>query len=222
MIMHCNALYVHDDHTDLVCINDWLERPAPLFWMGVTRAGVLWRFRYDVPAQVRFQAEGLLDDELNLSAARLRAIHDSLCSFFAERNAAGGPTYWLATLSAQSHRFAERISADNSSVLGGSELAAWIPDVPHQQPMFASLEDGRAVAVCASVRSTPSAHEAGVETHSGYRRRGHATAAVAAWAQELLELGIVPLYSTTSGNLASQRVATGLGFEAFGWEYRIG
>lgn len=88
--------------------------------------------------------------------------------------------------------------------------------------MFASLEDDRAVAVCASVRATSTAHEAGVETLPESRRRGHGAAAVAAWAEELLGAGSIPLYSTTWDNLASQRVASHLGFQAYGWEYRIG
>lgn len=222
MTLHCDALYVHNNLTELVCINDWLERPAPFFWMGFTREGVFRRFRYDVSAESRVQAERLLNREPNSPEARLPEHHDALRELFGAQNAIAGPTYWLSALSAESSRSAQRISADNAIVLRERELDAWVPDIPHQQPMFASLEDGRAVAVCASVRSTSLAHEAGVETLSAHRRQGHATAAVAAWAQELLGAGVVPLYSTTWDNLASQRVATGLGFKAFGWEYRIG
>lgn len=222
MTMHCDALYVQDSATDLVCINDWLERPAPAFLMGLTRDGILWRFRHDVPAGTRRQAERYLPREPNRSEARFPENHDSLCALFGAEDAVAGPTYWLPALSPQSNERVTRVSADNASVLRDSELDAWIPDIPHRQPMFASLVDARAAAVCASVRATPIAHEAGVETLSAQRRRGHATAAAAAWAQELLGLGILPLYSTTGDNLASQRVATRLGFEAYGWEYRIG
>ena len=222
MKMHCDALYVHNALEELVCINDWIERPVPLFWMGLTREGILWRFRSDVSAEIRGQAERLIDREPNALEARLPEHHDSLRDLFGAQNPVAGPTYWLSALSAKSQRGVQRMSADNSFLLRDSALDAWIPDIPYQQPMFASIEDGRAAAICASVRSTSLAHEAGVETLSNRRRRGHATAAVAAWAQELLGADIVPLYSTTWDNLASQRVATGLGFEAFGWEYRVG
>lgn len=224
MKAHCDALYVHNEKLDLICINDWLRRPAPSFWIGFTQEGIQWRFREDISAAVRTRIEALINREPRDNSSRLPHHHASYLALLGERNAIAGPTYWLPALSPgsdQDHRV-ERVSECNAGVLHDSELEAWIPDVPYQQPMFASLESNRAVSVCASVRSTSVAHEAGVETLPGYRREGHAAAVVACWAQELLRTSIVPLYSTSWHNVASQGVARHLGFVAFGWEYRVG
>lgn len=222
MSVHCDALYVHNDRRELICINDWLRRPAPAFWMGFTPEGILWRFREDVPAETRTRAERLIDHEANDPASQAPLNHSAYCALFGAQDAISGPTYWLSADPVLSGRPVQRVSAAYAAALNDSGLDAWIPDMPHQKPMFASLENGRAVAVCASVRSTPTAHEVGVETVPRHRRRGHGGAVVAAWAQELLRRDIIPLYSTSWDNLASRGLATGLGFEAFGWEYRIG
>lgn len=83
-------------------------------------------------------------------------------------------------------------------------------------------QDGRAVAVCASVRISGQGHETGVETDPAYRRRGYATRAVAAWSQEVKRRG-VPLcfYSTSWENDASRHVAARLGLTLMGADFSI-
>jgi len=65
------------------------------------------------------------------------------------------------------------------------------------------------------------AHEAGVETAPPYRGRGHAAQVVAAWARAVLELGRVPLYSTSWQNEASRAVARKLSLIRFGDDLHI-
>ena len=89
-------------------------------------------------------------------------------------------------------------------------------DVPHRRPFLAAVEAGHAVSVCASVRITRSAHEAGVETLPAYRQRGHAVSVVAAWAMAVRKLGALPLYSTSWDNIASRQVAASLGMQMLG------
>ncbi|HVG44817.1 MAG TPA: GNAT family N-acetyltransferase [Longimicrobium sp.] len=86
---------------------------------------------------------------------------------------------------------------------------------------MAVVEDGRAVAVCSSVRITDAAREAGVETAPGFRGRGHAARAVAAWAVAVRRMGAIPLYSTSWSNAASQGVARKLGLRMFGADLHI-
>ncbi|MGH7448604.1 MAG: GNAT family N-acetyltransferase [Longimicrobiales bacterium] len=100
-------------------------------------------------------------------------------------------------------------------------LEDWRDDVSAGSPMAVVLEGDRAVSVCCSVRITPHAHEAGVETHPDFRRRGHAAAAVAAWARAVLEMGRVPLYSTSWENDSSRAVASRLGLIQYGVDLHI-
>lgn len=223
MRAHCEACYVHDARADLTCINDWIKRPAPVLWLGLTARGVLWRFRSDVPADARARAERLLREERFGRAERRTPIHDAAYRhLLAVENVVAGPTYWLPDPPVLLRAPTTRLSEADAEVLRGGDLDAWIPDIPYQQPMIASVEEGRAVAICASVRITQVAHEAGVETLPTHRRRGHATAALAAWAREVSAAGALPLYSTSWDNHASRALAARLGFQMFGWEYRLG
>jgi predicted GNAT family acetyltransferase len=94
---------------------------------------------------------------------------------------------------------------------------AWLRDALEPWgPVAAVIVEGRAVSVCFSARLTPRAAEAGVETLPDFRGAGHATHAVAAWAQAIRESGRRPLYSTSWENLASQGVARRLGLRMYG------
>ena len=65
------------------------------------------------------------------------------------------------------------------------------------------------------------AHEAGVDTLEAYRRRGYAASAVAAWALAVRALNLVPLYSTSRDNEASQGLARRLGLVQYGVDYHV-
>jgi hypothetical protein len=58
-------------------------------------------------------------------------------------------------------------------------LEEWLPDVAIGHPLFAAIEDDRAVAVCTTVIASQDGHEASVETLAAYRGRGSATDVVA-------------------------------------------
>src|SRR5438876_246856 len=70
-------------------------------------------------------------------------------------------------------------------------------------------------------RQSPWAAEAGVETLDAMRGRGYATAAVAAWAAALRRRGLLPLYSASWENVASQRVAEKVGAVCYGEDWEI-
>ena len=72
------------------------------------------------------------------------------------------------------------------------------------------------MSFCCSVRISPQADEAGVETLEDYRGRGYATNVVAGWAIAVRELGRIPLYSTSWDNVVSQSVAKKLGLILYG------
>jgi hypothetical protein len=68
MRLHVEALFTHDDHGDLVSINEPAGRPAPGFFIGVTRDATVRRFRHDVSVDLRRE----LDAECERSPAWLR------------------------------------------------------------------------------------------------------------------------------------------------------
>jgi predicted GNAT family acetyltransferase len=87
--------------------------------------------------------------------------------------------------------------------------------------MFALVVDGHAVAVCASVRHTSVADEAGVDTAASFRGRGFAGQVAAAWAQAVRAESRIPLYSTSWQNDASRAVARKLGLAQFGSDLHL-
>jgi RimJ/RimL family protein N-acetyltransferase len=108
----------------------------------------------------------------------------------------------------------------NVSVLE-SLLRPWIPDVEHSPPLMALVIDDDAVSVCASVRITTRAHEAGVETAPSHRGRGYAARVAAAWAIRVRALGAEPLYSTSWENATSRAVARKLALVHFGNDLHV-
>lgn len=83
-------------------------------------------------------------------------------------------------------------------------------------PVVVALEDGVAVAVCHSSRTTDGASEAGVETAEAARGRGYAPEVVAEWARQVRTAGRLPMYSTEWSNSASRRVAAKLRLLVYG------
>lgn len=84
------------------------------------------------------------------------------------------------------------------------------------QPCAGALEGGVVRSLCFAARRGARAVEAGVETAPGFRRRGLALRAVAAWANAVAEAGLAPLYSTEWRNRASLGVAARLGLIRYG------
>jgi GNAT superfamily N-acetyltransferase len=112
------------------------------------------------------------------------------------------------------------IGRDNAELLLGG-LDEWRSGVAAGLPMLATLADGRAVSICASVKASNSAHCAGVETLPAYRGRGFASQAVAAWANAVRAAGAEPFYGTTFDNEPSHGVARRLGLILIGSEFSI-
>ena len=203
MRAHISALYVHDDRGRMTQVNEPQGQRAPRFFLGSTVHGVEWRVRDDV------------DD---------RPLHSNRFEEILSRSAPvqriwTGPAFVFPEQLASRTR-AVLVTDANAEVLR-PHLAPWIPDVTQNPPLFAVLQDGAAVAACCSVRRTPVAHEAGVETVPEFRGRGYAGEAVSAWARAVRELGVIPLYSTSWSNVASRAVARKLALRLFGSDLHL-
>ena len=224
MLIHANTCFVHDADGRIVTANDWLHSPAPRLWIGRTTSGTIWRVRADVPATVAGEVGRLCRHEsvrtdLQSQPDYCRHYEALFADTEPQVQTNAGPTYSFSEASEVSGS-ALRIDSRDADLLQ-DELAAWVPDIPYQQPFVVSVVGGRAVSVCASVRISPQADEAGVETLPDWRRKGYAAGAVATWAGLVMASGKLALYSTSWNNTASRSLAGRLGLTQFGAEYCI-
>jgi RimJ/RimL family protein N-acetyltransferase len=221
MRLHVEALFTRDAAGRLLTVNDAGAAPAPRFFLGCTPNGNAWRFRHDVDA-------ALADDLRRLCESQPAGIENVDADAFVARLSRDepvrktwtGPVYHFPATLAGTDTDIVRVTAHNATLLS-PYLEDWLGDVATYAPMAAALEDGKAVSVCASVRITPRAHEAGVDTNRDFRRRGHATRAANAWARAVRKLDRVPLYSTSWNNTASRALAKRLELIQFGSDLHI-
>ncbi|HEV3050049.1 MAG TPA: GNAT family N-acetyltransferase, partial [Longimicrobium sp.] len=210
MRLHVQALFTHDARGRMVRVNEAGGGPAPRFFLGRTRHGRVWRFRADVDDALALQLEALCRAE---PAADERLAPPYGTEAYQALLARAAPV--ARTWTGPAYRVPPGVAAAPDAVLVTEEnrdllrphMQAWLGDVASCHPMLAVLDGARAVCLCASVRRTPHAHEAGVETAPEFRGRGCAARAVAAWAAAVQASGALPLYSTSWENTASQALA---------------
>ena len=227
MNIETETLFLHDHHHRLTYHNDPTgpTRPAPRFYLGRTKSGNIRRFRHDLPDEITQQLDDLFAQEP--IAADLRApllysegfiailqVHASF-----QRLGKGLAYHFPDQIPAPSTKVI-RVTKENAELLrdGFPEVIAELDVV---QPCMVVVEDGRAVSLCHSVRVSAQAHEAGLETLEAYQRRGHAIAVVSAWAMAVRDLGLIPFYSTSWDNIASQSVARKLGLVLYGADFNF-
>jgi|SRR5262245_52962809 len=169
------ALY-HCDHLGrLVSVNQWGWRPgAAVLSDANTR-----QRRVPISADLPDDLVALLDDlgrQEPTPPGMLPALYqrylDVLSAQAPVDRVWAGPAY-MCSEDLMPSASVVPISEDNAELLR-SGFSHWLPDVPHRQPFMAVVEKDRAVSICASVRISPAAHCAGVETQNGYRQRGYA------------------------------------------------
>jgi len=224
---HVRALFVHDARRGrIVHVNEpsGVRRAAPRFYLGRSRVSRVVRIGPGVPdatadALAALAATEVPDDDVR-APPRHAARYERLLASQAPVTARwSGPAFRFADLDRECHDVVA-ISAGSADALRGG-FDAWLPDVRDWQPFVAYLIDGRAVAICASVRITEDAHEAGVETLPAFRGRSYAVDVVGAWARRVRALGATPLYSTSWQNAASLRVAAKLRLVVYATDYHL-
>jgi RimJ/RimL family protein N-acetyltransferase len=224
MRMHIGALYTHDPAGRIVRVNEPGGTDAPRFFLGRTVEGIEWRVRHDVEPELVESLAAACGAERS-RAGSLSPPTDTtrylelLARFAPVQHTEAGPAY----------RFPSELRPGPDPIVVTSwnvevlrpHLEAWLGDVGRCDPMLVCLHAGRAIAICASVRITDVAHEAGVETAPDFRGRGYATQVVSAWARAVRGMGRIPLYSTSWRNDASRAVARSLGLLQFGADLHI-
>jgi RimJ/RimL family protein N-acetyltransferase len=225
MAARARALFTHDARARLLSVNEpGGGGPAPRLFLARTRRGNLWRFRADLPQPLVEELLALCREEPAGDDLRSRPRHADAYVRLLEahapvREVEAGPAYRFAECPEPERRPLALTPGDAAMLRGGFQ--DFVEELPDWQPFLALLEGGRAVSVCRSVRITPEAHEAGVETLPEFRGRGYARDVVAGWALVVRSLGAVPLYSTSWENAASQAVARKLGLMQYGADFHI-
>ncbi|MGH7429710.1 MAG: GNAT family N-acetyltransferase [Candidatus Methylomirabilaceae bacterium] len=220
MRLQVRALFTHDDNGRLDSVNEVEGREAPQFFLGRTPDGNVWRFRHDLDATTVVELEALcLQVPLGMDTALPQSAIETFASILNRQQPLqrtwAGPAYRFPQIADVEPAAAVRVGPDNADVLR-PHLPDWVDVAVSGQLLVAILEQGRAVAVCGSVRVTPDAHEAGVETAASFRGLGYGAAVVSAWARVVTDLGAIPFYSTSWDNVVSQRLARSLSLVQFG------
>lgn len=223
--VHARALFTHDARSRILSVNEpWGASPAPRMFFGRTRGGNLWRFRADLPDELFEELEALCAGEPADAELRSPPRNSDACARLLEahapvRETSAGPAYYFGEYPEPSGQTRAVTQANAELLRGGFE--EFVEELPSAQPFFALVEGGRAVSLCRSVRITPAAHEAGVETLPEFRGRGYAADATAAWARAVKSLGAEPLYSTSWENTASRALAKKLNLTQYGSDFEI-
>ncbi len=224
MQAHVEVLFTLDGRGRMRSANESGGGAAPRFFLGQTSEGNQRWFRNDLEDEVVHQLESLCGREpirtdLHGPPANSRRYEALLAEHTPIESVWAGPAYYVP----------EEIEAPENTVLISEDdrdllspfLEDWFDDVSECQPFAVALQDGRAVSLCATVRTTAEADEAGVETHPDFRGHGFAGQVVAAWAKAVRHLGRLPFYSTSWQNTASQAVAKKLGLVQFGADVHV-
>ena len=226
MKMQVEVLFTQDKNGCLQRINEPAGdvTPAPRFFFGYTNEGSICRFRQDLPDNIVTQLKEVAAIEpMPMNSLKIPSVHgqfkEILQSHAPIERVWVGPAYRFPEQIVPSPNVV-RLSRTDAGLLKGN-FAEMVPELNSSQPYLAVIEDSQAVSICRSVRLSSRAHEAGVDTLTGYRRRGYATSVVAAWALAVRALNRIPLYSTSWDNVASQGVARQLGLVQYGVDYHV-
>jgi hypothetical protein len=217
MERHAEAMFTYDSNRRIRTVNEPWDGtvPAPRFFLGRPVEGAaVCRFRYDVGEPLREELEKLCAAEGPVRDFPREPEHfERYCSLLRESRFSMGPCFLIPPAEAAAQTAARipapailitRENIARFSCEGFEWLAAEIDCV---QPCAGIIREDRIVSLCRSVRISPGAHEAGLETALAFRGRGYASAVTAAWAAAVRSRGSLPLYSTSWENKASQRVA---------------
>ena len=224
MRIHVEAEFTLDATGRMHSVNVPGGAAAPRFFLGRTAQGNQWWFRHDLNGDLVLALEALCMDEpvgedIALPTHGPSPYQRLLAEHVPIKKVWTGPAYHFPAGAPIAEETV--IITDQNADLLRPYFADWLGDVGESQPFVALLQGGAAVSLCASVRITQEADEAGVETHPDFRGHGFAGRVAASWAHAVRQLGRVPLYSTSWQNTASQAVAKKLGLVQFGADLHI-
>ena len=197
---------------------------APLFYLLRTPQATISRFHTSLGDELVFRLKELSARKRGRPAQwqneygdYLSAIAGSNLQISAMR---AGPLYTVPNDIPSNGGACTAITESNAHLLRDG-LEEWLPDISNGLPMYATVVDDRAVAICATVGASKTAHCAGVETVVAHRGKGFAASAVAGWSSAVRALDAIPFYGTTFDNISSQLVARRLNMSLVGSEFSV-
>lgn len=217
MKIQAEVLYVLDQTGRITAINEYVNQPAPRFFLGQTNTGRIIRFRNDVPNNLVHEILQIMDryDPTDQLASVINVLEkDKRISGFWI-----GPAYVFNEI-VTDYIDPILVTEDNKFCLehGFSSL---LSELKFREPCYMMTENNMAVSVCFSARNSDKAAEAGVETLEDYRGKGYAIRVASSWAQVIRKSQRIPLYSTSWNNYSSQSVAKRLQLHLYGTDISI-
>ncbi len=226
MNIHVHALFTHNTESRLLFVNEPADAtvPAPRMFLGRTSAGNVWRFRANLPESLIEELDALCSNEpvgieFTEPPRHIETYVRLLENHAPVQKLGMGPAYHFPQDIMPPSRHLLAVTEKNVETLR-SGFEDLIADISAEQPFVAFIRENRAVSVCRSVRITPEAHEAGLETLPDFRGKGYAKDVVAEWAFLVRSAGAIPLYSTSWENVASQAVARKLQLKYYGADFQ--
>ncbi|MFB9273919.1 GNAT family N-acetyltransferase [Cohnella cellulosilytica] len=217
MSIQAEVLYVHDRDGRITTINEPANQPAPRFFWGHTGSGSIVRFRSDTPERLIHDVQQLMSR--NEPTEQLAPVIRALEKDRGIKSLWTGPAFVFPKV-VKDCTDAALVTDDNKSSLEAG-FPSLLKELKLREPCFMVTENGMAVSVCFSARSSDKAAEAGVETLADYRGKGYATRVTSAWAQAIRRSRRLPLYSTSWDNYSSQSVAKRLCLHLYGTDISI-
>ena len=226
MELQINTLFHSDAAGRLRSVNEPGEPPAPRFFLGRTLRGNLWRFRHDLPATLVAELESLcraepIATDLTSPPQHYAAIKALVHAHAPIQEEYRGPAWWIPEGNPPGANVVLLDDANGNLVETTFPWLLTPPPYYQLGPVAATIDQGRAVAICFCSRIPGQATEAGVQTVAEFRGKGYAAAAVTGWAAAVRKRGCLPLYSTSWGNRASQGVARKLGMVLYGEDWSL-
>ncbi|GAB5490767.1 MAG: hypothetical protein Phog2KO_09820 [Phototrophicaceae bacterium] len=216
------ALYIHNRNNRLLAVNEPdTNQETPYLAIMRSEENLLWRVHHDVSDDIVTVLDKLLLSETPTanftSPLKYRNDYlDILGQHAPIKRVQSGPAYILPE--SQTTQKTVLITEDNTEVLA-AHFSYTLEIFNFRSPITAMVINDTAVAVCFCARKTEHVAEAGVFTLEAYRKRGFAKLVVNDWAVAIHQENLVPIYSTSYSNIASQSVANTLGARQFATDF---
>ena len=221
LTVHANVLFRINENNRLVQLNESdPEHPAPYVFLARGQNSNLCLFRDDVDEDFIAEFEARLAAlphwvDGQSKSAIFEPLRNVLKKRFRSFTESHGPAFHFPQdFIGEPNSEAVFIAEENAGVL--AQNYPYTKSVlAERSPIAAVVRDGDAVSACYCARKTYAAAEAGVDTISAFRGQGLALEVVSAWAREVGEQKLLPLYSTNWGNEASLAIARRLGLSQY-------